>query len=70
MTRGGRAKTREAPERRCIASGESGSKFGLIRFVLDPAGGVTPDLAERLPGRGVWLSSDRASAELAVKKRG
>ena len=57
------------PERRCIASGQSGPADRLIRFVLSPDGEAVPDLAARLPGRGVWLSADRASAEKAVKKR-
>lgn len=69
MTRGGATKTREAPERRCIATGESGATDLLIRFVLDPEGRLTPDLAERLPGRGVWLTADRALVDQAVKKR-
>ena len=69
MTRGGQPKQREAPERRCIATGVSGETAGLIRFVLDPEGGLTPDLAERLPGRGAWLSATRDAAALAAKKR-
>ena len=31
----------------------------MIRFVLDPAGRVVPDVDGRLPGRGMWLSADR-----------
>lgn len=69
MTRGGQPKQREAPERRCIATGVSSETAGLIRFVLDPDGGLTPDLAERLPGRGTWLSATREAAALAAKKR-
>ena len=69
MTRGGQPKTREAPERRCIATGVSDETTGLIRFVLDPEGRLTPDLAERLPGRGAWLSATRDAAALAAKKR-
>lgn len=69
MTRGGVRKERDGPERRCIATGESGGTAEMIRFVLDPAGALTPDLAERLPGRGIWLTADRALVEKAVKKR-
>lgn len=70
MTRGGRTRIRDAPERRCIATGESGPKPGLIRFVLGPDGQeVVPDLAERLPGRGAWLTADRAMVDKAVAKR-
>lgn len=69
MTRGGATKVREAPERRCIVSGEVGPTDAMIRFVLDPEGRLTPDLAEKLPGRGVWLTADRKSLDLALKKR-
>lgn len=70
MTRGGRRKDRETgPERRCIVKGESGSTEGLIRFVVGPEGEIVPDLAERLPGRGIWLSSDADSLRTAIKKR-
>lgn len=69
MTRGGALKTRTGPERRCIATGESGPAERLIRFVLAPSGEVVPDLAGRLPGRGVWLTAERALVERAVKKR-
>ncbi len=69
MTRGGQPKQRDTPERRCIATGVSDETAGLIRFVLDPDGGLTPDLAERLPGRGAWLSATREAAALAAKKR-
>ena len=69
MTRGGRRKERDAPERRCIATGESGATDRLIRFVLSPEGEVVPDLAAKLPGRGAWLTADRALVERAVRKR-
>ncbi|MEO1612173.1 MAG: RNA-binding protein [Pseudomonadota bacterium] len=69
MTRGGAARDRDGPERRCIATGISGPTDPLIRFVLDPDGRLTPDLAERLPGRGVWLTADREAVGTAVKKR-
>ena len=31
----------------------------MIRFVVGPERSVVPDLAERLPGRGMWLSARR-----------
>jgi uncharacterized protein len=69
MTRGGRRKERDGPERRCIATGESGPTDRLIRFAVSPDGEVVPDLAAKLPGRGVWLTADRALAGRALKKR-
>lgn len=68
MGRGGRDKQREAPERRCIATGRSDETDLLIRFVLDPEGVVTPDLAEKLPGRGAWVGADRAALSKAIDK--
>lgn len=54
-----RASRRTGGVRRCIASGEMRPKEALIRFVAAPDGTVVPDLAERLPGRGLWLSPRR-----------
>ncbi len=71
MPRGGRDKTLERTDgmdRRCIATGEAQPRAGLIRFVVDPLGVVVPDLAEKLPGRGVWVSSTRDALEMAVSK--
>jgi predicted RNA-binding protein YlxR (DUF448 family) len=39
----------------------------LIRFVAGPEG-VVPDLARKLPGRGLWVAADRASVETAARK--
>jgi predicted RNA-binding protein YlxR (DUF448 family) len=40
----------------------------MIRFVVGPEGDVVPDLARRLPGRGLWVKADRAAVERAVAK--
>ncbi|NIY79411.1 RNA-binding protein [Celeribacter sp. HF31] len=69
MTRGGMVKSKDETERRCIVSREAEPKRGLIRFVVSPDGLVVPDLAEKLPGRGIWVSADRAVLEEAVKKK-
>ena len=69
MSRGGQTTDRDdGPERRCIATGDVQPKHGLIRFVVGPEGQLGPDLAEKLPGRGIWVAADRAALELAVKK--
>lgn len=72
MTRGGKRKDRDAPERRCIATGQSGPTAGLIRYVLGPERDglpdVVPDLAASLPGRGAWLTADLALTEQAVRQ--
>jgi predicted RNA-binding protein YlxR (DUF448 family) len=54
--------------RRCLVTRESQPKGGLIRFVVDPTGQVRPDLTERLPGRGMWLSADRDVVNRAVRR--
>lgn len=70
MTRGGRQKERETgPERRCIVGGNSGPTSGLIRFVVGPDGLLAPDIAGKLPGRGLWVTGTRAALEQAVRKR-
>ncbi|MCU0899695.1 MAG: RNA-binding protein [Cypionkella sp.] len=68
MTRGGRDKDRDEPERKCIVSGESQPKAGLIRFVLGPEGMIVPDILARLPGRGIYVEADRSALARAVKK--
>lgn len=69
MTRGGRTDERNGPERRCIAKGEVQAKSGLIRFVVGPDNTIVPDILEKLPGRGIWVSADRAALRKAVDKR-
>jgi predicted RNA-binding protein YlxR (DUF448 family) len=68
MTRGGREKDQDDPERKCIASGESQPKAGLIRFCVGPDGQIVPDILGRLPGRGIYVAADRALIEKAAKK--
>lgn len=55
-------------ERRCAASGDVKPEAALIRIAIAPDGAAVPDLAADLPGRGVWVSADRASVEQAVKR--
>ncbi|RLJ98026.1 RNA-binding protein [Ruegeria conchae] len=70
MGRGGVQKDRsEGPERKCIATGEIQPKYGLIRFVAGPDGQVFPDVAAKLPGRGVYVAADRAALDKAVSKK-
>lgn len=59
-----------ARERRDIVSGQVMGEAALVRFVAGPGGLVVPDLARKLPGRGLWVAADRASVETAVKKGG
>ena len=55
-------------ERTCIATGETLPESALVRFAAAPDGVVTPDVAAKLPGRGVWVRADRVSIDKAVKR--
>jgi hypothetical protein len=68
MSRGGQDKDREDPERRCVVSGEVQPKFGMIRFVLGPDNMIYPDLAQKLPGRGIWVTADKELIAKAATK--
>ena len=68
MTRGIQTKRNSDPERKCIALGSSHPKEELIRFVLCPVGVVTPDLSEKLPGRGIWVSAKSSALLEAINK--
>jgi predicted RNA-binding protein YlxR (DUF448 family) len=68
MTRGGQDKLGDDPERRCIVTGESQPKAGLLRFGLGPDAQVVSDVLGRLPGRGFYVVADRAALEKAVTK--
>jgi len=59
---------RKETERRCVVTGVSRPPEGLIRFALGPDG-VVPDVAGRLPGRGVWVTADSEHVAIAVKKK-
>ena len=41
----------------------------LIRFVAGPTGQIVADLKKNLPGRGVWVTADRASITRAVAEK-
>ena len=44
-------------DRTCILSGQTLPREQLIRFVAGPDGHAVADLAEKLPGRGVWVEN-------------
>ena len=57
------------PLRRCVITREQGERERMLRFVIGPERRVVPDLAARLPGRGIWLSA-RADVVENAKLRG
>ena len=54
--------------RRSIVTGEVLPEAKLVRFVAGPEGVVFPDVARKLPGRGLWVEADRALVEQAARK--
>jgi predicted RNA-binding protein YlxR (DUF448 family) len=54
--------------RRCIVTRESKPISALLRFVQAPDGAIVPDIQGVLPGRGLWVTADRASVETAAAK--
>jgi len=65
-------------ERKCIVKRQTAERDELLRFVLGTSqedgnqakpGVVVPDLKEKLPGRGVWVSCKKSCVEEAVQKK-
>lgn len=54
--------------RKCIVTGQTFPKECLIRFGISPDRTVVPDLACKLPGRGIWVSADKEAVVTAVRK--
>lgn len=57
-------------ERRDLVSGEVMPEERLVRFVAGPEGVVVPDLARKLPGRGLWVAATREAVDAAARKGG
>ncbi|HEY3777004.1 MAG TPA: RNA-binding protein [Rhizomicrobium sp.] len=64
----GAEETLHARERRCIVTGKVLPDSELVRFVVDPHGSLVPDVAAKLPGRGMWVTAERAILERALAK--
>jgi len=54
--------------RLCAVSRTQKSPDDLIRFVLGPDDTIVPDLARRLPGRGVWVEATRSAVAAAARQ--
>ncbi len=57
-----------ARQRRDLVSGTVMEEAALLRFVAGPDGTVVPDLARKLPGRGLWVEASREAVTTAAKK--
>ena len=56
----------DVPHRRCIVTRDSKPISALLRFVVSPDGAIVPDVAGKLPGRGIWVSARRTAVEEAI----
>jgi len=57
------------PLRLCAVSRVQKPPEQLIRFVAGPDLVIVPDLARRLPGRGVWVEATREAVDAAVRRK-
>ena len=55
------------PERRCILTFDTLPVEQLVRLVQDPDGILVPDVAAKLPGRGLWIKADGIAVRDAIK---
>lgn len=55
--------------RQCIVTRQSLDKDALIRFVIGPDQQLVPDVLNKLPGRGVWVSCVRSTLAQAIAKK-
>jgi predicted RNA-binding protein YlxR (DUF448 family) len=60
---------RAATVRLCAVTRTQRPVDDLVRFVLGPDGSIVPDLARRLPGRGVWVEARRQTLAEAVRRK-
>jgi predicted RNA-binding protein YlxR (DUF448 family) len=58
----------KGPLRRCLVTRESLAKEAMLRFVAGPDGIIVPDVAAKLPGRGMWLSARGDVIERALSR--
>jgi len=54
--------------RRCLVTGAMLPKSALLRFVVGPDQVLFVDLAQNLPGRGLWVTPTAEAITLAAKK--
>ena len=67
---GGGAAAPGGARRRCAVTRRVLDKSALIRFVAAPDGAVVADVAQTLPGRGVWIGAERGLVEAACRRKG
>lgn len=66
MTESKRA-NKAGPERRCVLTRAAEPAQRMVRLVLGPDGTMVPDVAARLPGRGVWVMAEGSRLKQAAE---
>lgn len=56
------------PQRTCIVTRTTANKSDLVRFVVGPDATIVPDIANKLPGQGIYVCADRDAISQAAKK--
>ena len=56
------------PERTCAVTRATLPPEQMLRFVAGPDDQIVPDLAHKLPGRGVWVTATHTAVSAAVKQ--
>jgi uncharacterized protein len=69
LRRPGIADAEGSSERTCIVTRTKGEPDDMIRFVIGPGAMVVPDIARKLPGRGVWVTARTDRIAEAVKRQ-
>src|ERR1700691_4073927 len=64
-----RGLNRRQLRRRCAATHTVRPVAHLIRFVVGPVGEAVPDVKNKLPGRGIWVTATRSALEDAIKRK-
>ena len=65
----GPRKAARGTERLCASTGTVRPIDDMIRFVVSPEGSAVPDLKQRLPGRGVWITATRTALGEAIARK-
>ncbi|MDE1466167.1 DUF448 domain-containing protein [Aurantiacibacter sp. D1-12] len=60
------ASPEKGSERRCVLTGQTGSRDTLLRLAISPDGEVLPDAHAKAPGRGAWIGVSRVELEEAI----
>jgi uncharacterized protein len=64
-----RGSDRRQLSRLCAATHTVQPIADLVRFVVGPVGEAVPDVKNKLPGRGIWVTATRSALEEAIKRK-